>query len=263
MVHTFGIIEEKIQYGLFGASLRWILKILPYLKENNIYPLWQIDTYYYGPLFPTILKQKTNNTKSTKKISLTTIKKNYSYIYKGHEFQKAHDLFFEYFDINDDILSEVQVFNKDFGNFTLGIHYRGTDKFNAHADFVSKDDFINQVQAYLSKNKQVDTIFIASDEEIFINKMKDAFMANYNLIFTSATRSSTNMPIHKNSNDKFLAKQAMIDSLLLSKCNFVIKTSSCLSDWVKIWNPSIEVYNVNTFRNDWFPQAMIPVRSFL
>jgi hypothetical protein len=55
----------------------------------------------------------------------------------------------------------------------------------------------------------------------------------------------------------------MIDSLLLSKCDYVIKTSSCLSDWVKIWNPSINVYNLNKFNYAWFPQAIIPSVSYL
>ena len=55
----------------------------------------------------------------------------------------------------------------------------------------------------------------------------------------------------------------MIDSLLLSKCDYVIKTSSALSDWVIIWNPSIRVYNLNKFLFTWFPQAIIPSVSYL
>jgi hypothetical protein len=67
----------------------------------------------------------------------------------------------------------------------------------------------------------------------------------------------------KTDNNIDRAKEAMIDSLALSNCNYVIKTSSCLSDWVKIWNPAIEVYNLNIFYHDWFPQKIIPVKSYL
>jgi hypothetical protein len=84
------------------------------------------------------------------------------------------------------------------------------------------------------------------------------------IITTNALRSLNNIPIHEKINTNITqAKEAMVDSLLLSKCDFVIKTSSALSDWVKIWNPSIEVYNLNKFKETWFPQAIIPVKSFL
>lgn len=259
----FGIIEDTLSNGLFGCSLTWILEVLPYLKKNNIYPIWHIEASCYGPLFPTILIPKYTNVSSPLKSSIRELKKTIGYNYGEHEFQKAHDLFYDYFNVAEHILTEVELIYKTFGTYTLGLHYRGTDK-GSEAVFMSKDDYIKQVSAFLKlSNNKITTIFIVSDEEGFIQKTKDAFQTDYQLIFTNVKRSSTQDPLHLGNTDTRLAKEAMIDSLLLSKCNVVVKTSSCLSDWVKIWNPSIEVYNVNKFYHSWFPQAMIPVRSFL
>jgi hypothetical protein len=150
--------------------------------------------------------------------------------------------------------------SKDFTTRTLGIHYRGTDK-PCEAVYVSKADFIKQISALLT-NEVFTTLFITSDETAFITQMKETF-PSYHILHTQSERSNNDEPIHKTSKNPDLAKMAMIDSLLLSKCDFVIKTSSCLSDWVKIWNPSIPVFNVNKYYHVWFPQAMIPVRSFI
>ena len=260
-MNGFDIIEDKLSNGLFATSLTWILEVLPYLKENNIYPIWNIDTHSYGPIFPKILTVKKTDVNSSAKIRLTDLIKKRGYKYNINEFQKAHDLFFEYFDIAEDILTEVELTKKTFGKYTLGLHYRGTDK-KTEAAFISSDDYLKHVFAFLKvHNDKVTTIFIASDEESFIQKIKESFQTDYQLIFTNSKRSSTQSPLHFGNTYINLAKEAMIDSLLLSKCDIVVKTSSCLSDWVKIWNPSIEVYNVNKFFCNWFPQAFIPVLS--
>jgi len=176
----------------------------------------------------------------------------------------AHDIFFEYFDISEDILQAVEIIKKEFGAKTLGIHFRGTDKLGSEASYISKEDVVKNITSFLSTN-EFDTIFIISDDEIFITNIKNtSFFSEKKLVFTNSLRSNDNRPVHlKKENNIDRAKEAMIDSLALSNCNYVIKTSSCLSDWVKIWNPAIEVYNLNTFYHDWFPQKIIPVKSYL
>lgn len=260
----FGIIEGILPCGLFGGTLTWILEILPYLKKNNIYPMWNINAIYYGNIVPNIIKPKIINSTITNKIDLLELKKLYSYKFTKDEFINAHNIFFEYFDICDDILNTVHAIQQKFGKKSLGIHYRGTDK-SIESEFISIEDVIKNMNNFLLLYPDIDTLFIASDEEIFINKIQNEFLnKNYILIFTNSFRSNNSIPIHFiNTININKAREAMVDSLLLSKCNYVIKTSSCLSDWVKIWNPYIEIYNLNKFFYDWFPQAAIPVKSFL
>jgi hydroxymethylpyrimidine pyrophosphatase-like HAD family hydrolase len=271
MMSEFGIIKEKLNHGLFGVPLTWILEILPYLKKNGIRPNWIIDTYSYGPITPSIIKPKNVNAISNIDVKLSDLLKTNKYNYKNTECTMAHDLFFEYFDIPDDILQNVENIKNKFGKKTLGVHFRGTDKFKCEASFISKIDMIKNIMAFLSTHPEFDTIFIASDEEGFITNMKRNFADKpYILIFANAVRSKNNIPVHQN-NSAFdrapdtilLAKEAMIDSLTLSRCDYVIKTSSCLSDWVKIWNPQIEVYNLNLCRVPWFPHSVIPHKTYI
>jgi len=132
------------------------------------------------------------------------------------------------------------------------------------ASYISKEDVVKNITSFLSTN-EFDTIFIISDDETFITDIKNtSFFSEKKLVFTNSLRSNDNYPLHlKTDNNIDRAKEAMIDSLALSNCNYVIKTSSCLSDWVKIWNPAIEVYNLNRFYHEWFPQKIIPVKSYL
>ena len=262
ILHDFGIIEDTLPNGLFGGVLNWIVKILPFLKQHTKYPLWNINTKLYGPIMNSILISKQCNTTNTNKISVYKLKENHFYYYTLNECQLAHDLFFEYFDIHPDIITSVETIVSTFGKKTLGIHYRGTDKLNTEANYISKEVVIRNISVFLSQEDTFDTLFIASDETEFLTKMMQEF-PTYKIITSNSVRSMNTTPIHFNNSNIERAKEAMIDSLTLSKCDYVIKTSSCLSDWVKIWNPSIEVYNLNKFRYSWFPQAIIPVRSYI
>jgi hypothetical protein len=263
-MEAFGTIEETLPNGLFASSLTWILEVLPFLKANNVYPNWSINTECYGHIIPAIIKPKKIAPISDRKEKLRTIKSKYGYPYKETDCQNAHDIFHEYFEIADDILQIVESLSSHFKTKTVGVHFRGTDKLNREADYISKEDVIKNVVSFLSKSPEYNTIFVAADEEDFIEKfIKEFSNKRYTILITKSLRTKTIHPIHATNTGIERAKEAMIDSLLLSKCDFVIKTSSCLSDWVKIWNPSIVVYNLNRFKEDWFPQAIIPVRSFI
>lgn len=258
--------KEEPKPGLFGSSMTWILEVLPYLKRKGVRPRWDIDTVCYGQLFPAILKAKGSAVAGpigpVAIQSLVALKKAHGYSFKGDEWAYAHELFFDYFDIDDGILEEVSSLQLQFNGKTLGIHYRGTDKIGTEATLITKADVIKNIVGFLAGHDEYKTIFVASDETEFIRMMESSF-GKYKLIFTNSTRSVTGRAVHGPYKDISGAKEAMVDSLTLSKCDFVIKTSSCLSDWVKIWNPAISVYNLNKFKMGWFPQAFIPVRSFL
>ena len=55
------------------------------------------------------------------------------------------------------------------------------------------------------------------------------------------------------------AKTALVDAIVLSKCKYLLKTSSALSAWSKVFNPEVEAYRVQGFNADWFPDANIPM----
>ena len=45
--------------------------------------------------------------------------------------------------------------------------------------------------------------------------------------------------------------------LLLSQCNTIIKTSSALSCFSKIINPSVNLYCTSAMKQKWFPAGLV------
>jgi len=250
------LIQDKMNNGLFGCAMTWILEILPYLKKHELYPEWDIDTVCYGKIIP-LLIIPIRISKTEKIVTLLELKQKYSHKYS--DFETANKFFFDYFTISPVVSNRVEQYKSQFIGKTLGIHYRGTDKMNNECTYISPDDFLHNVVCFLSKHTY-HTIMIITDEQDFLDKI---IFDHYNVIVTDSKKSKNSKPLHFQNNTILDAMDAMVDSLLLSKCDYVIKTSSCLSDWVKIWNPSIEVYNVNHFNYDWFPQAFIPFKTYI
>jgi hypothetical protein len=255
-VEEFGIIQENLDQGLFGKTMTHILEILPYLEKNNLFPKWNIDTVLYGNIIPSVLIPKKVSTNSNVATSVTELKRKHMHNYTKGECEYANKLFFKYFDLCPEIYYKLNTYSIKFVGRTLGIHYRGTDK-SSEADVISSTSFINTINTILKKDESFRSILLLSDEIHFINEFSTVF-TDYNIITTESKKSIDNSPIHFQNNTTMDAINAIVDSVLLSKCDLVIKTSSCLSDWVKIWNPNIEVYNLNKFKFNWFPQSIIP-----
>ena len=65
---------------------------------------------------------------------------------------------------------------------------------------------------------------------------------------------------HKRSyNGNAHAKTALVDAIVLGRCKYILKTSSALSAWSKVFSPEVEAYRVQGFNADWFPDSSIPM----
>ena len=87
-------------------------------------------------------------------------------------------------------------------------------------------------------------IFVATDEHDFLKFIKEAFPGK--VISIEMDRSIDGSPIHMNARDPFLqGEQALIDALLLSKTQVLIRTQSNLSLWSSYFNPTLPVITLN------------------
>jgi len=162
--------------------------------------------------------------------------------------ERGHELIQKYITIKPHIAAKIDDFcTANFKDtFVIGIHYRGTDKC-LEADIVPYRDVAKKVKAFL-KEKQLThyTIFVATDDAYFISYMQAHFPNR--VVFTDAIRSEGGAAIHfaeKSLNYK-KGEDALIDCVLLSKCDQLFKMSSNLSTCSVKFNPTIAFIELNT-----------------
>lgn len=145
------------------------------------------------------------------------------------------------------IWEEVNQFCEDHfkENFIIGIHYRGTDK-PAEAPRVSYQKVSEAVVKQIATiGDRPIKIFIATDEEAFLAYMRLIF-PGYVCCLQNVYRSSSDLPIHYYNVDAYESgKGAVLDAILLSKTDVLIKTASNLSLWSTYMNPEMPVVEIS------------------
>lgn len=157
--------------------------------------------------------------------------------------ERGHELIKKYIKLKPDLQKKVDRYVDDNfkGHRVIGIHYRGTDKI-IEAPTVSYEVIVKLVKSEIEKDKNT-KIFIATDEEKFLNVMQTTFPGK--VVALQALRSQKGYPVHYPSNngaDNYKkGEEAVMDCILLSRCSKLIRTSSNLSAASAQFNPSMEV----------------------
>ena len=126
----------------------------------------------------------------------------------------------------------------------IGVHYRGTDKVEGttkESGRIPYSTFLEHLEQYPASS----TIFVATDEESFLEEMKQHFQER--VIFINALRSTNDHPIfqsHAHSGYQ-KGKEALIECLLLSQCDILIRTDSNLSHACRYFSPNQTVINLS------------------
>ncbi len=128
------------------------------------------------------------------------------------------------------------------GFFIIGVHYRGTDK-EKEAPRVYYEEVFEKIKEYIPSNLP-HKIFVATDENNFLQSIHEQFPKQ--VIATDSQRSEGKVGVHFWRNRPFeVGKEAVIDALLLSYCDLLIRTSSNLSLWSTYFNPNLPVILLN------------------
>jgi len=157
-----------------------------------------------------------------------------------------------YIHIKEHIKTKIDIFEKEnFKNsFVISVHYRGTDKI-AEAPYVSYEKVSEEVVKVLKKSGDKKyKIFVATDEQAFLDYMINLF-GDRVCYYKDAIRSTNGIPVHldKKLDHYKCGEDALVDCILLSRGNFLIRSSSNLSRWSTYFNPNIPVVELNTRYN--------------
>lgn len=269
-----GVINIEINHvhGGFFAQINWCLHIFAYARANSVVPRISL----ISPNYRSNMKKRdwfgdyfryNSPIQSNKDFWGIRRKRIYHVSELGFRInpdltlQQAHDVFFETATVHDKIQKEVDAFvQQNFsGHRMLGIHYRGTDK-TAEAPRVAFERIQRHLDDLLAPGR-FSGIFVASDEQKFINFMLKNVSAVPVLIRDDSRSSLDGNPIHIQpaSSVNQLGLDAIVNCMLLSRCHSVLRTSSALSAWASIFNPELRVYLLNRpYPNKlWYPETEI------
>ena len=201
--------------------------------------------YYFEPLNqnpgPKKLRTLEPSCKHEAKLTKVKIKRE-----RGHKLIKRHII------LRKDITKLIDRFyTKHMTKCKIiGVHIRGTDSYlwlkkNRERSFYNINKVIKQLQPIYNKYDNC-KIFVASDQHQYVQKIKKHFGSD-RIIATDSIRSRTRMNIH--SNDKFSGYQkglgALIDCILLSKCDYLVLSRSNLSKIALYYNPKAQYEHLN------------------
>ena len=151
-------------------------------------------------------------------------KKQLKYKFSEYRFKSENyiikDIFNKYFVFNQSIINKIKCFKEKYflKSKILGVQIRYTDK-KINLNLIFKK--IN----YLFKKSTIDKIFLATDNNIIIDKFKKKYN---NIIFTSKWFPEDDKPLHNNDKCKDKIKngeEVLIDLLLLKDCDYLLYSS--------------------------------------
>jgi len=164
--------------------------------------------------------------------------------------KEAYQLIKKYIRLKPFIKEKIsQYVKKSFGKGkVIGVHFRGTDKYHESpiAPFEEVAAHVDQAIVDFEKGHTKGIkIFVATDQQDFLDYMCERYPSKV-IYYEESTRSMDGKPVHTSflPNNYKKGEDALLDCLLLSKCDILIKTSSNLSLCSAYFNPNIPMIHV-------------------
>jgi hypothetical protein len=146
----------------------------------------------------------------------------------------------KYINTKSNITKKVDLFvNNFFKNFfVIGVHIRGTDF--AYATSISITHYFEEIDKIIHQNNsKIYRIFIATDQEQYLAKFKSRYKEQ--LTYINAIRSYNHIaPFRMEQSDAYKkGEDVLLDILILSKCNHIIKGAAAVGEMALWFNSNI------------------------
>jgi len=128
---------------------------------------------------------------------------------------------------------------------TLAVHYRGTDKVY-EARQVPWSAVCERAATIAGNRPWLTELFLATDEVEFAEFFKNWPFKIPVIVAPAEYLPVGKRPVHFSGHPGLaIGREALITCLLLARCGFLLKTSSYLSGWAKIFNPALPVWLIS------------------
>lgn len=261
--HTLRV-NFKNHNGGFFSWFKGIIGSLEYFDRNATFTDMQIEltggpyqdqdqnqNWWNNYFEPIIAKKKSTEKKQLSCVSVLPsehlIGLSFAACNKKFSRERAYYLINKYIKLKNFVQEIIDdIIESEFtGYYVIGIHYRGTDKAQ-EAPHVQYEAIYNQIKRIIKDINKPCKIFIATDEQTFLDDIRTKFTSVFAL---DIIRSTNGTPLH-------LGKQpvspyqrgleALLDCVLLSRTNIlIIKTQSNLSSSASDFNPTIPLILLN------------------
>lgn len=164
---------------------------------------------------------------------------------------KAQRVIQQYIRVKPHIQDKVEQFKTRFfgADGVLGIHLRGTDKGTANAHpalmrIIRPEQYFPHIDHYL--NLHADSkIFVATDQQQFQTQIVARYGAR--VISTDSIRATGLRSVFEKHDGHGYQKgeEVLIDSLLLSQCDFLLKCTSAVGEFAHYFNPMLTGIDLN------------------
>jgi hypothetical protein len=129
------------------------------------------------------------------------------------------------------------------GAHVIGVHYRGTDKHH-DAPRVPYEAVAAAVRARVPADGAAWKVFLATDEQPCLDFLRARFAGRLECL--DMRRSTDGGPIDVILGDNFRkGEDAVLDCLLLARCDFLVRTASNLSLCSTLFNPDLPTVSLN------------------
>lgn len=161
---------------------------------------------------------------------------------KQQEKEEMHAIIRDYIRIKKPIQKKIDAFYDAHmaGKKVIGIHLRGTDKCS-EAEVVGTTDYLEIANNWASQQKEECIFFVATDEEQLLEKAKEGL--NGTVYHWDSCRSIDGKAVHHKTNHHSPAKkgeEVLIETILLSRCDVIIRGHSNIAYTATFFNPAIE-----------------------
>jgi hypothetical protein len=151
--------------------------------------------------------------------------------------------------VKDHVLSEVNEFwhRHLAGDRVIAIHYRSTDKpaelarRNKSIPLLSIDDHLDRALAVPGAADA--KFFLATEDEVALELARERL--GHRLVSIDATRSRDEVAPHFSVGGPRVGQEALVDCLLLSRCDYLVHGRSNLSGAAMLFNPRLEHADVS------------------